>query len=112
MVLVRLMSCVIIASLTACRNRHFAAVASDTPSFEARPTVQDWDFHEYLLSLWGVSCHQSLNHTRLDLSMQTPIGEFFDLEALAQTCKELDRYSFFVTSSPLHVVNGIASPPK
>lgn len=76
-------------------NRHFAAVASDTPSFEARPTVQDWDLHEYLLSLWGI-----------------PIGEFFDLEALAQTCKELDRYSFFVTSSPLHVVNGIASPPN
>jgi hypothetical protein len=43
---------------------------------------------------------------------QTPIGELFDLEALANTCRELGRTSFFVTSSPLHIVNGIASPPK
>ncbi|EKM74941.1 hypothetical protein AGABI1DRAFT_123433 [Agaricus bisporus var. burnettii JB137-S8] len=74
-------------------DHHFAAVAADTPSFEARPTVQNWDLHEYLLSLWG-----------------TPIGELFDLEELAKTCKSLNRYSFFVTSSPLHLVNGIASP--
>ncbi|KAJ3562248.1 hypothetical protein NP233_g9690 [Leucocoprinus birnbaumii] len=76
-------------------NRHFAAVAADTPSFEGRPSIQEWDLHEYLLSLWG-----------------TPIGELFDLEELARTCKALGRYSFFVTSSPLHVVNGIASPPN
>ncbi|KAF7782169.1 hypothetical protein Agabi119p4_1545 [Agaricus bisporus var. burnettii] len=49
-------------------DHHFAAVAADTPSFEARPTVQNWDLHEYLLSLWG-----------------TPIGELFDLEELAKT---------------------------
>ncbi|KAF5351844.1 hypothetical protein D9756_007724 [Leucocoprinus leucothites] len=76
-------------------DHHFAAVVADSPSFEARPSIQEWDLHEYILSLWG-----------------TPIGELFDLEELAQTCKALGRYSFFVTSSPLHVVNGIASPPN
>ncbi|KXN90822.1 hypothetical protein AN958_03476, partial [Leucoagaricus sp. SymC.cos] len=76
-------------------NHHFAAVAADSPSFEVHPRMQEWDLHEYLLSLWG-----------------TPIGELFDLEDLAKTCKTLGRYSFFVTSSPLHVINGIASPPK
>lgn len=29
-------------------------------------------------------------------------GELFDLEALSRTCKELNRYSFFVTSMPLN----------
>ncbi|KAF8576263.1 hypothetical protein K439DRAFT_1397459 [Ramaria rubella] len=76
-------------------NHHFAAVACDAPAFEARPSIQKQNLHDYLLALWG-----------------TPIGELFDLEALAKTCKELGRYSFFVTSSPLNVVNGIASPPN
>jgi len=77
-------------------NHHFAAVAADTPAFEARPnTIQAWNLHDYLLALWG-----------------TPMGELFDLEELAKTCKELGRYSFFVTSSPLHIINGIASPPN
>ncbi|KAF4615241.1 hypothetical protein D9613_002630 [Agrocybe pediades] len=76
-------------------NHHFAAVASDCPSFEALPTTEKWSLHDYLLPLWG-----------------TPIGEFFDLEKLSKTCKELGRYSFFLTSSPLNVVNGIASPPN
>uniref|UniRef100_A0A8H8CNZ4 3-hydroxyisobutyrate dehydrogenase n=1 Tax=Psilocybe cubensis TaxID=181762 RepID=A0A8H8CNZ4_PSICU len=76
-------------------DHHFAAVASDTPAFEARPNKLEWNLHDYLIALWG-----------------TPMGELFDLEELSNTCKELGRYSFFVTSSPLNVVNGIASPPN
>ncbi|KAF9568205.1 hypothetical protein CPC08DRAFT_679795 [Agrocybe pediades] len=77
-------------------DHHFAAVASDTPAFEARPNnTTKWNLHDYLLPLWG-----------------TPMGELFDLEKLSETCKELGRYSFFVTSSPLNIVNGIASPPN
>ncbi|KAF9448212.1 hypothetical protein P691DRAFT_59825 [Macrolepiota fuliginosa MF-IS2] len=76
-------------------RHHFAAVAADSPSFEARPTIQDWDLHEYILSLWGI-----------------PIGELFDLEELAKICRTLGRYSFFLTSSPLNIINGIASPPN
>ncbi|KAF8149555.1 putative cyclase-domain-containing protein [Crassisporium funariophilum] len=76
-------------------DHHFAAVASDTPAFEARPNNLKWNLHDYLLALWG-----------------TPIGELFDLEGLSSICKELGRTSFFVTSSPLNIVNGIASPPN
>ncbi|TFK44199.1 putative cyclase-domain-containing protein [Crucibulum laeve] len=76
-------------------NHHFSAVASDTPAFEVRPSMKEWDLHDYLLAMWG-----------------TPMGELFDLEELAKICKTLGRYSFFVTSSPLNIVNGIASPPK
>ncbi|KAF5348733.1 hypothetical protein D9758_006813 [Tetrapyrgos nigripes] len=76
-------------------DHHFSVVACDAPAFEVRPRVADWDLHDYLLALWG-----------------TPIGELFDLEELSQICKELGRYTFFVTCSPLNIFNGIASPPK
>lgn len=41
-----------------------------------------------------------------------PIGELFDLEKLAATCKKLNRYSFFVCSKPNNVPGGVASPPN
>ena len=76
-------------------DHHFSTIAADNTSVELRPTVQDWNLHDYLLPLWG-----------------TPIGELFDLEALSGKCRDLKRYSFFVTSAPLNVYGGIASPPN
>lgn len=40
------------------------------------------------------------------------VGELFDLEALAQVCKEQKRYTFFLTSAPLNIPGGVASPPN
>lgn len=95
------------------RDHHFAAVASDTPAFEARPCIQEWNLHDYLLALWGVSISRySYFKDEQQTDHKTPIGELFDLEELAKVCRELNRYSFFVTSSPLNIINGIASPPK
>lgn len=96
------------------RDHHFAAVASDTPAFEARPNkLAEWNLHDYFLALWGVSWDLSYFYGKPTyISLKTPIGELFDLEQLSRICKELNRYSFFVTSSPLNIVNGIASPPK
>ena len=74
-------------------NHHFAAVAGDTYAFEAWPP-QGTIFHEYLLSFWG-----------------TPIGEMWDMETLSKQCESHNRWSFFLTSAPLHVIGGIGSPP-
>ncbi|KAF1812964.1 hypothetical protein P152DRAFT_458138 [Eremomyces bilateralis CBS 781.70] len=74
---------------------HFSAVAGDQPSFECWPTQKDYAMHEVLLGGWGC-----------------PIGELFDLEALAEQCKKLNRYSFFVTSEVCNVPGGVASPPN
>jgi hypothetical protein len=52
-------------------------------------------FHHYLLPSWG-----------------TPIGELWDLEKLADCCQRLNRWSFFMTSVPLNVPGGVASPPN
>ncbi|KAH7078180.1 hypothetical protein BKA63DRAFT_593576 [Paraphoma chrysanthemicola] len=76
-------------------DRHFAAVASDS-SFEAVPFPMDgtWAMHDWLLVHWG-----------------TPIGEHWNLEELADVCKRQGRWTFFLTSAPLHVKGGVASPP-
>ncbi|CZT16293.1 uncharacterized protein RCC_02135 [Ramularia collo-cygni] len=74
---------------------NFSACAGDHPSWEAWPTQKDYALHEVMLAGWGM-----------------PIGELFDLEKLAATCKQLNRYSFFVVSKPNNVPGGVASPPN
>lgn len=76
-------------------NSGIAAVAGDAISWEVYPTPGEISMHEYLLAGWGC-----------------PIGEIFDLEALSKTCKELNRYSFFITSAPLNMPGGVSSPPN
>jgi hypothetical protein len=85
-------------------NKHFAAVAGDAIAFEAIPpkrkdgtdgTVAELVLHQYFLALFGM-----------------PIGELWDLKALSDTCKKLNRYSFLMTSVPLNVPGGIGSPPN
>jgi hypothetical protein len=58
-------------------------------TFVARQTP--WALHEVLLAGWGC-----------------PIGELFDLEKLAEHCKQIDRWSFFVTSEVCNVPGGVA----
>ena len=80
-------------------NQHFAAVASDNPGFEACPTPFGVKgqivLHEWILDHWGM-----------------PLGEFWNLESLAELCAKQKQWSFFLTSAPLHVFGGVASPPN
>lgn len=41
-----------------------------------------------------------------------PIGESWDLEELSRACVEQNRWTFMLTSQPLNLVNGVASPPN
>lgn len=72
---------------------HFSAVAGDHPSFEMWPTPLEWSCHEVFLAGWGC-----------------PIGELLDLDELGRTCERLGRWSFFLTSEPVNVPGGVASP--
>ncbi|CCM04546.1 uncharacterized protein FIBRA_06727 [Fibroporia radiculosa] len=76
-------------------NNHFAAIASDQPAIERWPAPGRRTLHQTIICLWGM-----------------PIGEFFDLEALANVCSETGRYTFFFSSWPLNVLGGVASPPN
>lgn len=100
-------------------DHKFSAVGGDAPSWEAwrqyshchsitqledyanitRPgisaTKKEIALHEILLAGWGC-----------------PIGELFDLEALAEHCRLTGRCSFFLASMPLKNPGGAASPPN
>lgn len=80
-------------------ENQFAAVAGDAIAFEkapvSGPNAAKETLHQWLLAGWGC-----------------PIGEMFYLEKLAEKCKELGRWSFFVSSVPLKVPGGVASPPN
>ena len=78
-------------------KQHFAAHVGDTVAFEAWPPAEGSThvIHEWSLVWWGA-----------------PIGEMWDLERLASECAQLDRWSFFLTSAPLHVPGGVGSPPS
>ncbi|KAF5267664.1 hypothetical protein FOXYS1_1458 [Fusarium oxysporum] len=68
-------------------NSKVAAICGDSRSLEVWPCKDlDWHLHEWLLAGWGM-----------------PIGELFYLEELAKTCKALERYTFFMSSSPMNV---------
>jgi hypothetical protein len=41
-----------------------------------------------------------------------PIGEFFQLGALADACAKDRRYTSLMTSAPLNLPQGVASPPN
>ncbi|KAF2791664.1 hypothetical protein K505DRAFT_351145 [Melanomma pulvis-pyrius CBS 109.77] len=93
----------------------FVAVAGDAPSFEMSPLVgehnkpggiwkgESWEgemqggglVHQWCLAGWGVM-----------------IGEMWDLERLCEKAEELGRWTCFVSSVPLKVPGGVASPPN
>ncbi|CAK7226612.1 hypothetical protein SBRCBS47491_006290 [Sporothrix bragantina] len=89
-------------------DRHFSAAAGDSVSFEVAPPqvddgqggkrdggISEYVLHPYLLSFFGM-----------------PIGELWDLKALAEQCEKSNRWSFMLTSVPLNVPGAIGSPPN
>lgn len=90
------------ASMDAVRwlwNSHVAAVATDAPGFEVCPVAFGHPtkvvLHEWILVHFGM-----------------PLGELWNLEGLARLCRDQGRWSFLLTSAPLHVFGGVASPPN
>lgn len=78
-------------------DNHFAAIATDCPAFEAYPAVdtEAGMMHQTIIGLWGM-----------------PIGEMFNLDALAADCAQDGVYEFLLTSAPLNKLGGVASPPN
>lgn len=71
--------------------------------------------HEIMLGGWGMPIGESkCQFTSARSRILTPVakGELFDLEKLAEECKQHKRWSFFFTSAPLHIRGGVGSPPN
>ncbi|OAL43342.1 hypothetical protein IQ07DRAFT_524504 [Pyrenochaeta sp. DS3sAY3a] len=76
-------------------SNQVAAVGGDAQAWECLPSdpSSGFLFHEVLIAGWGC-----------------PIAELLWLEDLAEVCKRMGRWTFLLTSSPLNVFGGVASP--
>jgi len=72
---------------------HVAAAATDAPGFEVMPPEPDRFLHHDLLALLGL-----------------PLGELFDLDALATSCATDRRWTAMLVAAPISVVGGVAAP--
>jgi kynurenine formamidase len=81
-----------------------AAVAADNPALEVFPPGTGTDEPR---GSEGAFLHYALL-PRLGL----PIGELWDLDPLAEACASDSTYDFFLSSAPLRLRGGVASPPN
>ncbi len=90
-------------------NLHIAAVAADNPALESipPPTYDD----DVVLS-WREAPDEGAEyflHFSLLSLLGVPIGELFDLDALAEHCASDGRYTALFTAAPLNLQGGVAS---
>lgn len=78
-------------------NHRVAAIAADNPAVETMPVSLDNvdAMHYWALPLMGL-----------------PLGELFVLNKLAEDCAADKQYEFLLTSAPMYLEGGIASPPN
>ena len=90
---------------------HVAAVAADNPSLEVWPAGALASAEEvqeaFMDPTKGVNIFV---HMSLLPMLGMPIGELWDLDALAADCAEDGVYECFLTSAPLNLAGGVASP--
>lgn len=96
---------------------HIAAVGCDNPAVEAWPppmyTMSAEDRSSGMERSGDPSVSAGLFlHLNLLPLLGLPLGELFDLDALADECDHTRTYEFFVTSSPLNLLRGVATPPN
>jgi hypothetical protein len=97
----------------------FSACAGDAPGWECleggkapspEPAMRGYISHEIMIAGWGMPLGKTALLCAGGRFWLTATGEYFDLEALSEECHRQKRYTFFVSSMPLHVTGGVASP--
>lgn len=75
-------------------DHQIAAIAADNYTVEALRIQPEVGYqHHRLIALQGM-----------------PLGELWDLDALAEACASEDRYEFMLVTAPLYLPKGVASP--
>jgi kynurenine formamidase len=78
-------------------DHRVAAIGADNPAVESLP--------------FDLADENALHYLTLPL-LGLPLGELFVLAPLAEDCARDRRYEFLVTSAPMNLEGGIASPPN
>ncbi len=95
-------------------NLHVAAVAADNPAVEVWPPgamVADRDEARARQADPDRSPEVFVHFSLLPL-LGLPLGELWDLDALAADCADDGVYTCLLTSAPLRLRRGVASPPN
>jgi hypothetical protein len=93
-------------------NFHIAAIAADNPALEVMPFgFGNRDEARHWKQDPGRAAETMLHFSLLGL-LGIPIGEFFDLDPLAEDCASDGRYICLLSSAPLNLAAGVASPPN
>ena len=91
---------------------HIAAIGCDNPAVEVWPPgALSTPEHEAEVRA-DRRLHEIFTHTLLLPMLGLPLGEMWDLEALAADCAADGRYECFFTSAPINLPAGVASPPN
>lgn len=94
-------------------NLHVAAVGCDNPAVEVWPPgAASTPEHEAEVRADRTRLHEIFTHTLLLPMLGIPLGEMWNLDALADHCAETGRYESFFVSAPLNLPRGVASPPN
>ncbi|MCG7207436.1 cyclase family protein [Streptomyces arenae] len=92
-------------------DHRVSLVAADNFALECWPAAPDSPFFTQAEHVQGVrDPHSGIMHRALIGLLGMPIGELWDLDALAAACAADQRWSFLLTVSPLSVVGGVGSP--
>jgi hypothetical protein len=89
---------------------HIAAVAADNPALEVWPPGALRSTPDNTAP--AMDSPETFVHRSLLPLLGLPIGELWDLDRLAQDCAGDGVYSFLLTSAPLNLQSGVASPPN
>jgi kynurenine formamidase len=92
---------------------HIAAVAADNPMVEVMsPGSLLPPEQRAAIRNDPARMHEVFTHTWFLPMLGLPLGEMWNLDALAADCAEDGRYACFLTSAPLNLRSGVASPPN
>jgi hypothetical protein len=90
---------------------HVSAVAADNPGLELMPFGGISDPKEMMAAFRDPErAEDTFAHFRILALLGIPIGEFWDLDALAADCAADGVYTCFLTATPLNLEGGVGSP--
>jgi kynurenine formamidase len=92
-------------------DHRFALCAADNPGLEVMPAHPSSPFAALLAGCPEIKSHAAaMMHPILIPLLGLCIGELWDLDALAEDCREDRVYEFMVTAKPLNLLGGVGSP--